>query len=153
VGNPTLTSIPTLIGAYGSHRYATIWGVENGVYGDQVRARREEISNLDSPAKPYFAGEVGLTARQTTPFMARDWSNARAHRSLLALIDPSSRSRLSTFVDSQPHIGEFNYGVWMGDMMIQAIGARLAGASAWDLDDAMHVGGQYGARNLKQWGF
>ena len=34
-------SIPSLIGAYDSHRYATIWGVENGVYGDQVRARRE----------------------------------------------------------------------------------------------------------------
>ena len=38
-------------------------------------------------------------------------------------------------------------------MMIQAIGAGLAGASAWDLDDAMHVGGQYGADNLKRWGF
>ncbi len=74
-------------------------------------------------------------------------------RSLLALMDPSSRSQTSTFVDSQPHIAEFDYGVWMGDMMIQAIGAGLAGASAWDLDDAMHVGGQYGAGNLKRWGF
>ena len=26
-----LVSMPTLIGAYDSHRYATIWGVENGV--------------------------------------------------------------------------------------------------------------------------
>ncbi len=146
----TLNSIPSLIGAYDSHRYATIWGVENGVYGDQVRARREEISNLDSPAKPYFAGEVGLTARQSTPFTARSSRNRRA---LLSLLDPSSRSLLSTFVDSQPHIAEWDYGVWMGDMMIQAIGAGLAGASAWDLDDAMHVGGQYGAENLKRWGF
>ena len=149
----TLGSIPSLIGAYDSHRYATIWGVENGVYGDQVRARREQISNLDSPAKPYFAGEVGLTARQATPFTARDSRNARTSRSLLALMDPSSQAQLSSFVDSQPHIAEFNYGVWMGDMMIQAIGAGLAGASAWDLDDAMHVGGQYGADNLKRWGF
>ena len=149
----TLMSMPTLIGAYDSHRYATIWGVENGVYGDQVRARREQISNLDSSAKPYFAGEVGLTARQVTPFTARDSLEARRSRSLLALIDPSSRSRVSTFVDSQPHIADFEYGVWMGDMMIQALGAGLAGASAWDLDDAMHVGGRYGADNLKRWGF
>jgi len=149
----TLTSIPSLIGAYDSHRYATIWGVENGVYGDQVRARREQISNLDSPAKPYFAGEVGLTARQTTPFTAQDARNPRIARSLLPLFDPSSRPQASSFVDSQPHIAEFNYGVWMGDMMIQSIAAGLAGASAWDLDDAMHTGGQYGADNLKRWGF
>ena len=149
----TLTSIRSTVGAYDSHRYATIWGVENGVYGDQVRARREQISNLDSPAKPYFAGEVGLTARQTTPFTARNSRNASTSRSLLELMDPSSSARASTFVDSQPHIAEFTYGVWMGDMMIQAIGAGLAGASAWDLDDAMHVGGQYGADNLKRWGF
>jgi hypothetical protein len=149
----TLGSIPSLIGGYDSHRYATIWGVENGVYGDQVRARREQISNVDSPVKPYFAGEVGLTARQTTPFTARDWRNARARQSLLELMDPSTLKYVSTFVDSQPHIAEFNYGVWMGDMMIQALGAGLAGASAWDLDDAIHVGGQYGAENLKRWGF
>jgi hypothetical protein len=148
-----LTSVPSLIGAYDSHRYATIWGVENGVYGDQVRARREEISNLDSPTKPYFAGEVGLTARLQTPFTARNSLTARKRRSLLALMDPSSRAQVSTFVDSQPHIADFQYGVWMGDMIIQALGAGLAGASAWDLDDAMHVGGQYGADNLKRWGF
>src|ERR1019366_4906016 len=41
----TLQSIPTLIGAYDSHRYATISGIQTGVYGDQVRARRLEISN------------------------------------------------------------------------------------------------------------
>jgi len=149
----TLVSIASLIGAYESHRYATIWGVEDGVYGDQVRARREQISNLDSPAKPYFAAEVGLTARQTSPFTASSLRNAGTTQSLLALMDPSSRTRASVFVDSQPHIAEYNYGVWMGDMMIQAIGAGLAGASAWDLDDAMHVGGQYGADNLKRWGF
>jgi hypothetical protein len=145
----TAQTIPGMIGAYDSHRYATIWGVQNGVYGDQVLARREEISNLDSPAKPYFAGEVGLTARQVTPFTARALRNTR---SLMSLLDPSATSA-STFVDSQPHITQFNYGVWMGDMMVQAISAGLSGASAWDLDDAMHVGGGYGNLNLKQWGF
>jgi hypothetical protein len=142
-------TIPSLIGAYDSHRYATIWGVENGVYGDQVLARREEISNLDSPAKAYFAGEVGLTARQVTPFTARSLAVTPALRSLL---DPSATAA-STFVDSQPNITSYSYGVWMGDMMIQAISAGLSGASAWDLDDAMHVGGGYGTQNLKQWGF
>jgi hypothetical protein len=142
----TLQSIPGLIGAYDSHRYATTWGVENGVYGDQVRARREEISNLASPAKPYFAGEVGLTARQVTPFTSRTMPVTPALR---ALLDPS----VSTFVDSQPNIPPFSYGIWMGDMMIQAIAAGLSGASAWDLDDAMHTGGGYGNLSLKQWGF
>jgi hypothetical protein len=144
----TAQSIPTLIAAYDSHRYATVWGVANGVYGDQVRARREEISNLDSPTKPFFAGEVGLTARQVTPFTARA---LLAPRTLQSLLDPSATSA-STFVDSQPNITTFNYGVWMGDMMVQAIAAGLSGASAWDLDDAMHIGGGYGAQNLKQWG-
>ena len=36
----TVAAIPSLMGAYDSHRYATIWGVENGVYGDQVRAHK-----------------------------------------------------------------------------------------------------------------
>jgi hypothetical protein len=147
----TLLSIPSLIGAYDSHRYATIWGIEHGVYGDQMRARREQIDNLDSPAKSYFAGEVGLTARQVSPFLGplqRDVSRISP-----ALIDPSVRPDASAFVDSQPHIEQFDYGVWMADMMIQSISAGTSGASAWDLDDAMHVGGQYGADNLKQWGF
>ena len=147
----TLHAIPGLIGAYDSHRYATIWGIEHGVYEDQMRARREQISNLDSPSKPYFAGEVGLTARQVSPFSAR--TTRREAQRLAPLIDPSATPSVSAFVDSQPHIGEFDYGVWMADMMIQGIDAGLSGASAWDLDDAMHVGGQYGSQNLKQWGF
>ncbi len=149
----TLQSIPTLIGAYDSHRYATISGIETGVYGDQVRARRLEISNLDSVAKPYFAGEVGLVARQTDPF-APDEAPRAITRPLGALLDPSAVSlQGGTFVDSQPLIGEFDYGVWMADMMVQAIDAGLSGASAWDLDDAMHTGGGYGVADLKQWGF
>ena len=147
----TLHAIPGLLGAYDSHRYATIWGIENGVYADQMRARREQISNLDSPSKPYFAGEVGLTARQVSPFSMRGAS--RRVQSTASLIDPSATPPAGTFVDSQPYINDFDYGVWMGDMMIQGISAGLSGASAWDLDDAMHTGGQYGSQNLKQWGF
>lgn len=147
----TLHAIPGLIGSYDSHRYATIWGIENGVYADQVRARREQISNLDSPGKAYFAGEVGLTATRVSPFSALLDRNAA--QLLAPLVDPSATPRASGFVDSQPSIKKFGYGVWMGDMIVQAIGAGLSGASAWDLDDAMHVGGEYGSQNLKQWGF
>jgi hypothetical protein len=156
----TLQTVPGLIGAYDSHRYATIWGIEHGVYGDQMRARREQISNADSPSKPYFEGEVGMTARQMTPFAVR--MLGRSARPALAplidprvapLVDPSARASAGAFVDSQPHIRQFLYGAWMGDMMTQALSAGVSGASAWDLDDAMHVGGQYGSQNLKQWGF
>jgi hypothetical protein len=152
----TLKSIPGIVGAYDSHRYATIWGVEHGVYEGQMRARREQVNNLDSASKQYFEGEVGLTARQVSPFLAwdRGFSGDRAAwQWLAAMVDPSARASASPFVDSQPHIRQFAYGVWMGDMMVQGINAGLAGASAWDLDDAMHVGGQYGTQNLKQWGF
>ena len=147
----TLQSIPGLIGAYDSHRYATIWGIEHGVYGDQMRSRREEISNLDSPVKPYFEGEAGMVARQVNPFAQGITPRQRA--SVAALIDPSASAAATTFVDSQPHIRQFSYGVWMGDMAIQAIDGGLSGASAWDLDDAMHVGGGYGSQGLKRWGF
>jgi hypothetical protein len=146
----TLQSIPGLIGAYDSHRYATIWGIEHGVYGDQMLSRREEISNLDSPLKPYFEGEVGMVAREAPPFAGDLSPRASA---AAALIDPSEHSAQGSFVDSQPHIGQFDYGVWMGDLAIQAVDGGLSGASAWDLDDAMHVGGGYGSQNLKRWGF
>jgi hypothetical protein len=149
----TLKTIPTLIGAYDTHRYATIAGVENGVYGDQVRSRRLEISHLNSASKPWFDGEVGLTARQVSPFGPGDDID-RVTPALRAELDPTdAMADVSSFVDDQPNIANFQYGTWMGDMMIQAINAGLSGASAWDLDDAMHNGGGYGNFDLKQWGF
>jgi hypothetical protein len=142
----TLGTIPGLVGAYDSHRYATVWGLQHGIYGVQMLSRRQQIDNVDSPSKPYFEGEVGLTARTQSPFGLTDTNLATA-------IDPSAHTAYSSFVDSQRHIADFRYGVWMADMMIQAIDAGLGGASAWDLDDAMHTGGQYGSQNLKRWGF
>jgi hypothetical protein len=146
----TLQAVPGQIGAYDSHRYGTAWGIEHGVYGDQMRARREQISNIDSPAKPYLDGELGMSDLQVSPFVMRGVGHF--WRLLSPLLDPSARVSAVAFVDSQPHIRQFSYGVWMGDMAIQAIAAGLSGASAWDLDDAMHVGGRYGRQNLKQWG-
>ena len=152
----TLQAIPSEIGAYDSHRYSTIGGLDAGVYEEQMLTRRDEISNLDSPGKPFFEGEVGLTVRKTNPFASDEsarYETQGLRRELPALVDPSAAPASSTFVDSQPHIAQFNYGTWMGDMVIQALDGGLSGASAWDLDDAMHTGGGYGSQNLKRWGF
>ena len=78
----TLGSIPSLIGAYDSHRYATIWGVENGVYGDQVRARREQISNVDSP--PSRTSPVRSVSRRGRPHRSLRGIGVCAHGEAVA---------------------------------------------------------------------
>jgi hypothetical protein len=55
--------------------------------------------------------------------------------------------------DNQIHRVEFSYGVWMADYAIQSMRAGFSGLIAWDMDDAMHTGGDYGAAGLKGWGF
>lgn len=55
--------------------------------------------------------------------------------------------------DSQPERTQFRYGVRMADYTVQALRAGLAGVLAWNLDDAMFVGGGYGELDLKGWGF
>jgi hypothetical protein len=55
--------------------------------------------------------------------------------------------------DNQIHRNGFPYGVWMADYAIQAMRAGQAGLIAWNMDDAMHVGGSHGPRHLKGWGF
>ena len=55
--------------------------------------------------------------------------------------------------DNQTNRASIAYGVWMADYAIQAMRAGQAGLIAWDMDDAMHTGGTYGALGLKGWGF
>lgn len=55
--------------------------------------------------------------------------------------------------DTQTHRYDFIYGAWMADYAVQVMRAGMAGASAWDADDAMHIGGGYGSEDLKGWGF
>jgi hypothetical protein len=60
--------------------------------------------------------------------------------------------------DQQPRVKEFAYGVLMADYFAQVARAGWQGATAWDLDDALHVntGGHVTpptARTLKIWGF
>jgi hypothetical protein len=61
--------------------------------------------------------------------------------------------------DQQPRVKDFDYGVLMADYVAQIARAGWLGASAWDLDDAMHVvnGRPHPAvpddLTLKIWGF
>ena len=59
--------------------------------------------------------------------------------------------------DQQPGVKTFNYGVMMADYAAQTMRAGWMGATAWDLDDAMHtVNGHQtppGPLTLKVWGF
>jgi hypothetical protein len=55
--------------------------------------------------------------------------------------------------DNQTNRFSFAYGVWMADYAIQSMRAGQAGLIAWDMDDAMHTWGSYGAAGLKGWGF
>ena len=55
--------------------------------------------------------------------------------------------------DNQTNRFGFAYGVWMADYAIQSMRAGQAGLIAWDMDDAMHTWGSYGAAGLKGWGF
>jgi hypothetical protein len=55
--------------------------------------------------------------------------------------------------DHQTNRFGFAYGVWMADYAIQSMRAGQAGLIAWDMDDAMHTWGSYGAAGLKGWGF
>jgi hypothetical protein len=54
-----------------------------------------------------------------------------------------------TTSDQNPNVQTFIYGVWMADLGTQVARGGWTGASAWDLDDAMHSSGN----SLKLWGF
>lgn len=61
--------------------------------------------------------------------------------------------------DQQPRVKDYDYGVLMADFVAQVARAGWMGASAWDLDDALHVvnGRKHRAipddLTLKIWGF
>jgi hypothetical protein len=61
--------------------------------------------------------------------------------------------------DQQPRVKDYDYGVLMADFVAQVARAGWMGASAWDLDDALHVvnGRKHPAipddLTLKIWGF
>lgn len=74
----------------------------------------------------------------------------RAKRQMLLATDPQAREK-NLFMgeagiiqgringDQQPRVKDYDYGVLMADFVAQVAEAGWMGASAWDLDDAMHV--------------
>ena len=60
-------------------------------------------------------------------------------------------------IDQQPRVKTFGYGVMMADYVAQTARAGWMGATAWDLDDAMHpvrdAPTPPGPLTLKMWGF
>ncbi|MBI5830682.1 MAG: hypothetical protein HZB16_00040 [Armatimonadetes bacterium] len=118
------------LGAYEYHIYAHLgtdkWlpGLLTGRLGpDELAVRRQIVNRLD----PRGASK---------PFFMGE-----------AGIDDGNKG------DNQTNRGSFAYGVWMADYAVQSINAGQAGLIAWDMDDAMHTWGSYGASGLKGWGF
>jgi hypothetical protein len=105
---------PKEIGAYDFHYYAPAADVESGYLEKFCWLHQDYVNRYDphGKSKPFFMGEAGLTGGP---------------------VQPQGGS------DSQPHIYEHNYGVWMADYNVQCARAGMAGTIAWDLDDAMHI--------------
>jgi hypothetical protein len=94
----------------------------------------------------------------------------RAKREMLLATDPRSPAK-NLYMgeagiiqgrvngDQQPRVKDFDYGVLMADYVAQVARAGWMGASAWDLDDAMHIVNGRGHPavpdnlTLKIWGF
>ncbi len=124
------------LGAYDAHEYVASEDLEAG-YMEKVLAMKREYINRYDPngsKKPFFMGEIGMNRRGP--------------------VEPQGGE------DSHPKVYEPIYGVWMTDYCIQAARAGLAGAIAWDLDDAMHIYSDEGTgwpdmhqTLFKKWGF
>jgi hypothetical protein len=125
--NSSVDQLQNQLGSYELHRYASLEDVTQAALEMQMRGRKAYIVQNDpqGAAKRFFMGEAGM---------------------IYGKIDSQ---------DTQPYRYDFNYGVWMGDYIIQSMRAGQASAVAWDLDDAMHTHSPsgYGSLNLKGWGF
>ncbi len=118
------------LGAYEYHLYAHLrtdkWLpslLEGKLETEELRPKRQLVNALDP-------------AGASKPFFMGE-----------AAIDDGNRG------DQQTNRFDFAYGVWMADYAIQSMRAGLSGLVAWDMDDAMHTWGSYGAAGLKGWGF
>ncbi len=110
----TVAQCPGEVGAYDFHYYATAADIESDYLEKYCWMKKDYIDRFDPQgrAKPFFMGEAGMTGGPVQPQGGND---------------------------SQPHIYEHNYGVWMADYNVQCARAGMAGTIAWDLDDAMHI--------------
>jgi len=124
------------VGLYESHLYPKDSIIESGKAESIARGFREEVNALDPNGLnvPYLLGEAGTG----------DWPGKG--------------------VDSNTHIRDFIYGVYMADYFVQSGHGGLHGMSAWMLDDSMHnqdhtlqikgvtTGDPKVDDNLKEWG-
>jgi hypothetical protein len=131
----TAQQCPKEVAAYDFHYYAPAAEIESDYLEKYCWMKKDYIDRFDPKgrAKPFFMGEAGMTGGPVEPQGGND---------------------------SQPHIYEHNYGVWMADYNIQCARAGMAGTIAWDLDDAMHINKNKGnawpdiTKTLfKKWGF
>jgi hypothetical protein len=106
---------PDTLAAYDFHFYVSPADLESGYLEKYCWLKRDYINRYDphGSAKPFFMGEAGVIGQGP--------------------VQPQGGS------DSQPHIYDHIYGVWMADYNIQCARAGMAGTIAWDLDDAMHI--------------
>jgi hypothetical protein len=124
------------IGAYDFHYYIKPADLESGFLEKFCWMKKDYIDRFDErgQTKPFFMGEAGIMSGGE--------------------IEPQGGR------DSQRHIYEHIYGVWMTDYNIQCARAGMAGNIAWDLDDAMHTastkdvdGTDIHKALFKKWGF
>ena len=110
----TAQQCPGEVAAYDFHYYAPAAELESDFLEKYCWMKKDYIDRFDPKgrSKPFFMGEAGMTGGPVQPQGGND---------------------------SQPHIYEHNYGVWMADYNIQCARAGMAGTIAWDLDDAMHI--------------
>ena len=110
----TAQQCPDEVAAYDFHYYAPAAELESDYLEKYCWMKKDYIDRFDPKgrAKPFFMGEAGMTGGPVQPQGGND---------------------------SQPHIYEHNYGVWMADYNVQCARAGMAGTIAWDLDDAMHI--------------
>jgi len=110
----TVQQCPKEVAAYDFHYYAPAAEIESDYLEKYCWMKKDYIDRFDPAgrAKPFFMGEAGMTGGPVQPQGGND---------------------------SQPHIYEHNYGVWMADYNVQCARAGMAGTIAWDLDDAMHI--------------
>ena len=124
------------LGAYEFHFYIAPADLETGYLEKYCWLKRDFINRYDPQGrtKPFLMGEAGTATG--------------------GAIEPQGGP------DSQRHVYEHIYGVWMADYNIQCARAGMAGTIAWDLDDAMHTvnpveSGRPDLRKarFKKWGF
>jgi len=118
--NQTAQSLPGNIGVWDAHWYAWAADVQSDAVEQTLRAEAGMLSSTD----PHAATKPRILGEA-------------------GMLDGKNSN------DQNPNVQTFQYGVWMADLGAQVARGGWTGASAWDLDDAMHSSGN----SLKMWGF